>query len=181
MGDSEETISLQVIAEPKAFAEVLARSGWTSRPGFAARDTVLFLSASTPLSALPPLPLMESGRLPAETFVHNGATENERLVIRLWPSPVTVLWADQDRPLLVGSITAEKIMRPYEALTMLDTFAPAGGVGPILDDITRNAQSSLSVVRRQGAAGPVLLVTPYRPATAVSSILGKPRLRLAVK
>jgi hypothetical protein len=64
---------------------------------------------------------------------------------------------------------------------MLDTFAPQGGVAPILDEITCNAQSSLSVIRSQGVAGPVLLVTPYRPATAVSSLLRPSRIDLALE
>jgi undecaprenyl-diphosphatase len=181
MGDSEETISLQVIAEPTALEEVLARGGWRPVSSFTARDLVLFLSASSPLESLPPLPLMESGRLPAQTYVRKGPSENERLVIRLWPSEIAVRWQDRERPLLVGSITGEKLVRPYEALTMLDTFAPPGGVAPILDEVTRNAQSSLSIIRRQGAAGPVLLVTPYRPATAVSSLVGPSRLDLALE
>jgi membrane protein DedA with SNARE-associated domain/membrane-associated phospholipid phosphatase len=178
MGDSEETISLQVIADPKAIGEVLARGGWKPVSSFKARDLVLFLSASSPLHALPPLPLMESGRLPAQTYVREDISRNERLVIRLWPSEVTVHWQDEDKPLLVGSITGEKIVRPYEALTMLDTFAPPGGVTPILDEIIRNAESSLSIIRRQGPAGPVLLVTPYRPAMAVGSLLRRSRLAL---
>jgi hypothetical protein len=61
---------------------------------------------------------------------------------------------------------------------MLDTFAPPGGVTPILDEIIRNAESSLSIIRRQGPAGPVLLVTPYRPAMAVGSLLRRSRLAL---
>jgi membrane protein DedA with SNARE-associated domain/membrane-associated phospholipid phosphatase len=181
MGDSEETISLQVLAPPEAIREVLTRAGWTPVSRFAVSNLVLFLSASTQLDTLPPLPLMESGRLPAETYVRPGSNDHQRIVIRLWPSAVTVRWQDQDRPLLVGSITGEQILRPYEALTMLDTFAPVGGIEPYLDQIADNAQSSLSIVRRRGEAGPVLLVTPYQPATAVSLVPGPIGLDLALE
>jgi hypothetical protein len=182
LGDSEERISLQVAADPETLAAVLAESDWQPAPRFAVRDLFLFLSPATPLDRLPPLPLMESGRLPSATFIRSGSEGDRRMVIRLWPTNFLVRSADdRERPLLVGSITGEQVVRPYDALTMLDTRLPSEDVGKVLEDIVRSARPRLSAFERSGPAGPVLLVAPQRAAAEVSSTLVRPEIGLAIE
>jgi undecaprenyl-diphosphatase len=181
LGDSEETISLQVAVDPASLATVLADSGWQEAPPFAMRDLFLFLSPATPLDMLPPLPLMESGRLPSATFIRSGPTPDRRLVIRLWPTDFAVRSADRERPLLFGSITGEQVVRPYEALTTLDTRPPGEDIGKVLDDLVRGAGSRLGVFERRGLAGPVVLVAPHRNASEVSLFLVRPEIGLIIE
>jgi undecaprenyl-diphosphatase len=181
LGKSEETISLQVAVDPHAFAAILTDAGWKSAPPFAARDLFLFLSPATPLDYLPPLPLMESGRLPAATFVRAGPAPDRRQVIRLWPTHFAVRSSDRERPLFVGSIASEEVIRPYDALTMLDTLPQAGDQAAILDEIVRGVGPQVSVFARSGPSGPVLLVAPYRAAAAVGSILVRPEVGLTIE
>ena len=170
LGASEETISLQIAANPQIFAKVLADAGWRPAPPFEVRDLFLFLSPATPLAMLPPLPLMEGGRLPSKTFIHAGVTQGQRLVVRLWTTDVTIRFGVENRPLLVGSITGEKVIRPYDALTMLDTLPSGGAPGEVLENIIRNAGTRLGIARRRSPAGTVLLITPYRDPATIGSI-----------
>jgi undecaprenyl-diphosphatase len=178
LGDSEETISLQVAADPAILTSVLAAAGWEKAPPFETRDLFLFLSPAAPLSKLPPLPLMESGRLPLHTFVRAGLDDDSRLVVRLWRTSIAVNFRDDNHPLLVGSITTEQVMRPYEALTMLDTNAASDAIDVLLGHIMRNAGRQLSVLQRRGPAGPVLLITPYRGQAAIGLATSRSRIAL---
>jgi undecaprenyl-diphosphatase len=178
LGTSEETISLQVAADPRILAAILAETGWKPARRFATRDLFLFLSPATPLDYLPPLPLMESGRLPAETFVRAGPGPDRREVIRLWPTNYAIHFADLDRPLLVGSIAGEAVLRPYDALTMLDTLPQGGNQAAILDEIIRRAGPQASIFERNGPDGPILLIAPYRAAAGVGSVVVRPEAGL---
>jgi hypothetical protein len=124
---------------------------------------------------------MEGGRLPSATFVHPGPTDSSRLVIRLWTTDLLVGFRDRDRPLFIGSITTEEAVRPYEALTMLDTLPAGHASEPLLADITRHAGTQLSVLKRVGPAGPVLLIAPYRGPAAVGAISVGPDLALMLE
>jgi len=178
LGESEETISLQIAADPTVLETVLGDSGWSPASPLAWRDLFLFLSPTTPLAMLPPLPLMEGGRLPSATFVHPGPHESHRLVIRLWTTDYSVSFDDRVRPIFIGSVTGEEIKRPYDALTMLDTL-PSGKASELLfGDIMRHAGTRLSVVKRRGPAGPVLLIAPYRGPAAVGTIPFRSELAL---
>jgi membrane protein DedA with SNARE-associated domain/membrane-associated phospholipid phosphatase len=181
VGESEETISLQVAADPALLAAVLSDSGWKPAPPFGWRDLVLFLSPATPLTMLPPLPLMEGGRWPSATFVHTGPTESHRLVIRLWTTDFSVSFHDRVQPIFIGSITGEEIVRPYDALTMLDTLPSGSASESLLGDIVRDAGTRLSVLERRGPAGSVLLIAPYRGPAAVSAISVRPALALMLE
>ena len=176
LGISEEMISLQVAVDPATLAAVLVDAGWIAAPRFGARDVFLFLSPTTPLTRLPPLPLMESGRLPAYTFIRPDSSDAQRLVLRLWTTDIAVRFDERNVPLLVGSITGEEIVRPYEALTMLDTIPAGGDLDALHDDIIRNATGRFSVTRRNSADGPVLLVMPYRGPAVVGSLSVQRRL-----
>lgn len=169
LGDFEEAISFQVAADPAALEAALAKSGWKPVPPFQLRDLFLFLSPTTPLGMLPPLPLMESGRLPSQTFTRAGASPRQRQVIRLWPTDFAIHSNQLVHPLFVGSISGEQVMRPFEALTVLDTLPPGEDIQAFLNSIIRHATPQLSVFERRGAAGPVLLVAPHRGAMTLSS------------
>lgn len=181
LGESEETISLQVATDPAALGNVLHAAGWRPATPFTLRDLFLFLSPATPLAMLPPLPLMEGGRLPSATFVHPGPTAGHRLVLRLWTTDFSVNFRDRTRQIFIGSVTGEQIVRPYDALTMLDTQPSFGADENLLSDIARHAGTRLSVLKRSGPAGPVLLIAPYLGPAAVGSISVRPSLAILLK
>lgn len=181
LGDSEESISLQVAADPATLADVLKASGWKKARPFKLRDVFLFLSPATPLAMLPPLPLMESGRLPTHTFVRPGPRPGTRTVIRLWETDIAVEFRSDKHPLLVGSVTGEEVVRPYDTVTMLDRRSTGETVDALLNGVIRNAGTRLSVLRRRSPVGPVFLVAPYLGQAAVGALAVGSRIALAVE
>lgn len=171
---SEKPILFQVAVDPAVLGSVLDASGWRQAPRFEVRDLFLFLSPLTPLGMLPPLPLMESGRLPSQTYTRSGPADRKRLVIRLWPTDFVIRSNQQVRPLLVGSVTGEEVVRPYEALTVLDTLPPGEDIDALLREIRRQANSQFTIIERRGPVGPVLLVVPGRDTASVGSLSVRP-------
>jgi membrane protein DedA with SNARE-associated domain/membrane-associated phospholipid phosphatase len=181
LGKSEERISLQVAADPTDLAAVLEDSGWTTAPPLNWRDLVFFLSPSTPLAMLPPLPLMEGGRLPSATFVRPGPVEGNRQVLRLWTTDFSVDFHEGDHPIFIGSVTEEKVVRPYDALTILDTQPSDGAGETLIADIARHAEKRLSLLVRRTPVGSVLLIAPYSGLPAVGATSFGTRLTLSLE
>lgn len=175
-GSRGDIITLQVAADPPIVGSVLRQAGWWPAPPFEWRDLFLFISPATPLAKLPPLPLMEGGRLPSATFIHPGDSDGSRSVIRLWTTDFTVAIGGRDRPILIGSVSREEIKRPYDALTMLDTRPTGEFSKALIADISRNAGRRISILKRPGPRGPVLLIAPYRGEATIGSLLIGPPL-----
>ena len=134
------------------------------------RDVLFFLVPAAPLDAFPPLPLMHSGRLPDAMFIRPTSDPDRRLVVRLWASDF-ILREPPKPPILVGSVTEERVLHPYEALTTLSERRPSDA------DLAmaRAAFASLGaegfrVVAADGNGAPLLVtrehvraVSPRRP------------------
>ncbi len=175
---AKKRIALQVATDPAKVATVLTDAGWEPAPPFAWRDFALFLSPATPLAMLPPLPLLEGGRLPHATFIRAGRADGHREVLRLWKTDFAVDFGGRNRPIFIGSITGEEILRPYDALTMLDTEPSNDEDQALIAEITRHAERHISVVVRRTLDGSVVLIAPYRAATTVGATSSSMRLAL---
>ena len=162
LGSFEEMISLQVALTPAEMTDLLKGAGWRPAPEFHFRDMLLFLSAARSLDDLPPLPLMESGHLPAASFVRDGPAPESRQVIRFWPTDIVVQSGDHVGPLMIGSVTEERIKRPYGAMTTLEVEAVPADMRSVLQEIASRSGDSVRIFEREGKAGQLLLIAPRK-------------------
>ena len=124
LGKTKEPFFIQTSVPPEVLAAALGPSGWQKARPFPVRDVLFFLVPAAPLDAFPPLPLMHSGRLPEAMFIRPTSDPDRRLVVRLWASDF-ILREPPKPPILVGSVTEERVLHPYEALTTLSERRPS--------------------------------------------------------
>ncbi|MEO8669434.1 MAG: phosphatase PAP2 family protein, partial [Bauldia sp.] len=160
-GATEEVVFVQAAIDPAAIAPALTAAGWAEAPAFTTGDFLFFLVPTTPLDSFAPLPLLDGGRLPEFTFTRATARPDERLVFRLWMSNFAIRNGGTARPLLVGSLTQERVVHPYDALTVLSDRP----VDPATVDQARVAVSSIgapavTLTEKAGPDGPVILIGP---------------------
>jgi membrane protein DedA with SNARE-associated domain/membrane-associated phospholipid phosphatase len=161
LGEIEEPIIAQIAANPDQIAAALAPLGWQRAEPFAATDLLFFLIPAGPLDAFPPLPLMNSGRLPALTLTHGEVDGQRRMVLRFWRSDFTLRSGDVARAILLSSLTEEHVAHPYQALTVLSDPAPgATALAAVRAALVGLGASGLQVADRRGNLGPVQLIGP---------------------
>jgi undecaprenyl-diphosphatase len=163
-GATEEVVFIQAAVDPEAIATFLAARGWTEAPPFTAGDFLFFLVPTTPLESFAPLPLLDSGRVAALTFTRPAERPGERLVFRLWISGYAIRNGDSLQPLLVGSLTKERVVHPYEALTVLANRAAATpDVEAVRSAVAESGGAALTVAERAGPDGRIILIGPPLP------------------
>jgi undecaprenyl-diphosphatase len=160
LGETEEKILVQLSADQAALAEALAPSGWQKAAPFKPVDLLLFLSPNAALEAFPPLPLMHLGRVPDLAFVQPSGDPDHRTVIRLWRSDLALREAGGLRPVLVGTVTDERVSHPYEALTIIsDRPASESALARVRTLFERLPDPPFAVDLRDGTRGPLLLIS----------------------
>lgn len=117
-GDLEEPFSVQWAGPLAPLKEALLKTGWQQAKSWDLQSLPAFLSGKTPEAALPPLPLMASGRFPTLTMIYPGATQNQRLVFRLWRDGKEVT-GKISAPLWRGTFITEIVKRPLGRLTYI--------------------------------------------------------------
>jgi undecaprenyl-diphosphatase len=163
-GETEEVIFLQTAAEPAAVSAAFTAAGWTETATFQPTDFLYFLVPAAPLDAFPPLPLLHGGRLPEISFTRPARNADHRLVLRLWSSDFAVRSGDRTRPILVGSMTEERVAHPYEALTVLsDRTAPPAAIEEARTEAAAIGAPASAATERPTARGTVILVGPRSP------------------
>jgi undecaprenyl-diphosphatase len=160
-GATEEVAFLQAAVDPATISASLVANGWAEAPAFTAADFAFFLVPAAPLDAFAPLPLLDGGRLPAMTFTRPGSEPETRYVFRLWVSSFAIRHGDQVLPIMVGSMTEERVTHPYEALTILsDRPAPLALVDETRMAVARIGAPAALVIEQKGPSGPVILIGP---------------------
>lgn len=115
-GEVENRFILQWVGDLQPLRDVLASNGWAPAPSFGLSSLGYVLSGASPLDTIPPAPRLHLGLGASGTFVKPLEPGVSRLVFRLWPSRYSVA----GRPLYVGAMEVEQIVRPLGLLTLVD-------------------------------------------------------------
>ena len=110
-GETGEPTLVQTDLPLDAIIEALTSSGWVLRSSNRLDE---LLSSVVPskgaLSAHPPRPLTNNGKSPVATFARSTqASDERRLVLRVWQTGFVVQEGDQENPILQISVTAETL------------------------------------------------------------------------
>lgn len=119
-GESGAPLTVQWAGTAAALERQLAADGWKVPVPWTLRSALAWLRPRVPLSRLPVLPHLESGRpeMLVMTLPAGARPGQSRLVLRLWRSAVRLEGAGATAvPLLVGTVTAERVERPTWFLT----------------------------------------------------------------
>lgn len=108
-GDVEEPFTLQWAGSAEEIATVLEAAKWQTPQPWSLKTTFLWLLPHTAIGRLPVVPKFDHGQAERLSFV-KIIDQNEREVIRLWPSHFVVPPVGQGvaRPLWYGSSTTER-------------------------------------------------------------------------
>lgn len=113
-------LTVQWAGTAAALERQLAAGGWKAPVPWTLRSALAWLRPHVPLAGLPVLPHLESGRpeMLVMTLPSGARPGQARLVLRLWRSDVRLEGAGAPAlPLLVGTVTEERIARPTWFLT----------------------------------------------------------------
>jgi len=130
-GEERQAFLLQWAGSAEQLAERLRRRGWSQPPSWSMAALSAMARIGTEMAALPVLPMLDNGRAPVAALVAPGAATDWRIVLRVWPSQVVVSTAGGPRPLLLGAITRERVVHPFDLLSLPRTdpgFQPAAGL-----------------------------------------------------
>ncbi|MGJ7498504.1 VTT domain-containing protein [Variovorax sp. RT4R15] len=121
-GDAEEPLSVQWAGSAEDVSGVLHRAGWHVPSPWTAKTALLWLLANTPIEQLTVLPKLDYGEAQGMTFM-KVLNVDERIVLRLWPSPYVVEsdGAEPPRPLWIGMATIERLRHPAGMITLAAT------------------------------------------------------------
>ncbi|CAN7767593.1 VTT domain-containing protein [Variovorax sp. LjRoot175] len=121
-GDAEEPFSVQWAGPAEDVGGVLKRAGWHVPPPWDAKTALLWLLPNTPIDQLAVLPKLDHGEAQGMTFM-KALNADERIVLRLWPSPYVVdnVGAGPPRPLWIGMATIERLRHPAGLITLAVT------------------------------------------------------------
>lgn len=122
-GDAEEPLSVQWAGTAQEIADALIRAGWRAPPPWSAGTALVWLMPNTPIEALAVLPKLDHGQPQGMTSM-KVLNADERIVLRLWPSPYVV--GDNDgagatRPLWIGMVSTERLRHPAGLVTLAAT------------------------------------------------------------
>jgi len=117
-GEPEEPLVLQWLGTPQALASRLAPAGWSVATPWRVAGLAGFLRPDTGIEDLPILPKLHEGRFALLTLTRASATEpDSRWVLRAWPSGYRD--AADGAPLLLASLTRERVLHPARMLTLV--------------------------------------------------------------
>ncbi|WP_417694771.1 VTT domain-containing protein [Roseibium sp.] len=153
-GDTQEPLVIQYAGDPQRLSAVLQRKGWREAPEWSLTSASGFVVGQTPAEDLPALPRTQNGRQPELTLIRkddDGAPNDSRWVLRLWPSRYAVLEGPRLLPLFTGSVLHEEIVRPMGEFSgpKIDRQAPDLKDNPVADldgALTRERENGTDVV-----------------------------------
>jgi membrane protein DedA with SNARE-associated domain/membrane-associated phospholipid phosphatase len=129
IGEREEPFSLQWAGSLAALQDALAAAGWKAAKPWSVEATLDAFGLVSDAPALPVLPRLHDGRLPALTLVHAGPGDQHsqtRWVLRLWETGTKLTSAnDGARPLYAGAITLQHLHRALAPFDLGFESSPA--------------------------------------------------------
>ncbi|WP_417688669.1 VTT domain-containing protein [Roseibium sp.] len=114
-GETKEPLVIQYAGSPERFSEALLPQGWIPAPKWTLETASGFVVGETPAEKLPALPRTQNGRQPSLILIRGDqatAPDNNRWILRLWPSRYEILRNGDLLPLFTGSVLHEEILRP---------------------------------------------------------------------
>lgn len=123
-GTVEEPFNLQWVGMPDDIRAQLMVAGWRRPIAATWRNALVFLDPHAPITDLPVLPLLSSGRPPVVVLTHpDGRSLTTRLVIRLYPTHFIVRTTHLavQEPLWIGMVTREQQTHPLALVTLATT------------------------------------------------------------
>lgn len=115
-GEREEPLTIQWAGNLDKLAAELEQNGWRKAQPLSPASALAFAASGVQPAQLPVLPRFESGQLPGLAMVREAGS-SARLVLRLWPSGLSV---DGSAPVWVGSVIEESMVRILGLLTVTD-------------------------------------------------------------
>lgn len=109
-GEIEEPLTVQWAGSLSGIHEALAGKGWRDPVSWAPRNTLTWLTPDANPAALPVVARLASGRLPDLTVVHEGTSNDARLVLRLWSADLDIAGGISSQ-VWIGSVVEERVVR----------------------------------------------------------------------
>jgi undecaprenyl-diphosphatase len=113
LGEYEEPFTMQWAGPLADLRAVLSAAGWTAPVSWTLRSSLEWLSPRASPGSLPVLPRLDRGHTEGLVMSRTAGSlpEDQRLVLRVWRSDVTLSAGATSLPLWIGTIVAERIDR----------------------------------------------------------------------
>jgi undecaprenyl-diphosphatase len=113
LGEYEEPFTMQWAGPLADLRAVLSAAGWTAPVSWTLRSSLEWLSPRASPGSLPVLPRLDRGHSEGLVMTRTAGSlpEDQRLVLRVWRSDVTLSAGATSLPLWIGTIVAERIDR----------------------------------------------------------------------
>lgn len=127
-GEFEEPFVLQLAGSPEYLLKTLGELDWRKPPEWNAIGLIAWLATGGGTAGLPVFPKLHEGRPPELTLTLREATDETRVVLRLWNSGFSLKSGEQLTPIWVATVTREDLQQPLGmvnvALTVKDANEP---------------------------------------------------------
>ncbi|OUL73285.1 bifunctional DedA family/phosphatase PAP2 family protein [Paraburkholderia hospita] len=161
-GDRKEPLTIQWSGSIDEIGARLRTQGWVEGANLSARSFASLASPKASAMAMPVLPTLNDGVPSSAVFIHPGKTDDERDVLRFWPTDYVIeksgAGAASAMPLWAGSLVHERLYRvswPINMLRIVDPTKPA----PATDNVEVVVRGVAVMARRNCHGVPVVLLT----------------------
>lgn len=161
LGSFSGALTIQWIGPVDGLRQVLAQQGWRLPPPWTFRNALAFLAPHARPTEIPVLPRWDDGRRADLVMLHtgHGIASDERLVLRLWKTSVSVTTrAGRVQTLRIGEIEMQRLQRMFSTLTIP---VSEGSAGSVLPQLAAAFPASRLVTR--AADGATVLLAGNRP------------------
>jgi undecaprenyl-diphosphatase len=118
LGTGYNPLVLQWAGPGPLLAKRLEATGWHPPVAWTPSTALTWLLPDTPAAELPVLPHLYRGEPERMILIHDGATPEQRLVLRLWLSETQVTGPAGTFAVHVGTLSQERLQRELGILTM---------------------------------------------------------------
>lgn len=156
LGSFSGALTMQWLGPIDRLRQALAQQGWSSPPPWTFRNALAFLAPHARPAEIPVLPRWDDGRRAdlVMFLTGHGIASDERLVLRLWKTSISVTTRDgRVLTLKIGEIEVQRLRRMFATLTIPVSEGPAGSVLLAL-----SAKLPASRLKTRGSDGATVLL-----------------------
>jgi hypothetical protein len=99
-------MNIEWLGDINTIKQTLTQQGWKIKPNNAWLSTINYLGMKDHSKMLPLLPVVNQGRQPILTMTTLVGNPQKLLILRLWPSDVTV--SDADEKIWIGTLNYQR-------------------------------------------------------------------------